>query len=188
MTDKPRKKYAPSVDWAANLDELRQMVADSLGAVDIARRFGCSQSAAERALIRYGLKLDPEGVRARRRAALLQTQVIHKETHRKAMQSPEYRAKRSAIAKELHKRPDYVANYRAGFEAARGKLEDHLRRISKIGHEALRKHHAAKKAAKADAAARAAEEAAKLAAMTPFERQLYKVRNGQANVVRNWKQ
>lgn len=164
--------------WAKHRAELEQMAADGLGLRVMADHFGVSVFAVGSALKRMGIKMTEEGKKARQRERM---KAVHENPkHREAWISKVIENNKNTKRRELHraqmKRQWQDPEYRK-------RISDKMREYYATNPEYRAK--VADGARKGGAAFKAKlEYEKKLAAMTPFERQLELVRSGKLGVVR----
>lgn len=156
------------VRWRDRLPELDALIEGGALRADLCAHFGCSENALHQALSQYGRRLRVDAVREQRaafmRSLLNDPEKVArgKRVNAAAKRTPEYRLKRAAIMRENWKRPE--------FRARQVELQ-RQRMLAKSVDE--RRAMALKANAARNEAKRAAEaEAARLAAMTPWERTL----------------
>ena len=170
----------PKVQWRERLDELRAIVAAGGGYRQIADHFGCSYDCAHFACKKYGVELDKAEI-ARRRSEIakrLNTDPAilanRKRAAKEMYRDPALREKRRQNASERWADPEQrdamLAGIRRVFidnpETRRIRSENTTRQWQRVREKR----------------AREAEEAARVAAMTPFERKLWLIDTGRARI------
>ena len=169
------------VRWNDRRGELEAIVATGASVKQIAEHFGCRPDAVAAAMRRFNLIIDPVAATARRRALL---DMINSTPEIKARaNTPARAAKISAIRKRFWSDPanrEAASAQRKALVAERPDLRQKARDAAVRSWDVRRERQRLESEAEA---ARAAE-AARLAAMSPFERQLERVRKGAAISVR----
>lgn len=170
----------PKVQWRERLDELRAIVAAGGGYRQIAEHFGCSYDCAHWACKKYGVELDKAEI-ARRRS----------EIAKRLNTDPVILANRKRAAKAMYRDPALRekrrqnANERWADPEQRDVMVSAMRRVFIDNPETrrIRSENATRQWQRVrERKAREAEEAARLATMTPFERQLWLVETGRARI------
>lgn len=172
---------ANKVSWPQHLETIKQMIANKCGNREMARHFGVQEKTMYATLKRYGLQIDQEAKRERLAESCRKMQQDTLDKRRATMKTKEHREKRRMLALKMWSNIEYSQ-----------KREEHLNRTfrNKEWQESIkesRREGFAKAVERMNAARNAKRaEAEALKAMTPFERQLWMVRNGKATVGINY--
>lgn len=182
----------PQIDWKSRLDELRALVAAGAGYREISDHFGCSYPCAGRAVREYTGGVDKAAAHARRvaRAKALaadpEVNEKRKASLKAAYEKPGLRERKALDSKRRWRDPEKRAQWEAALKAAHGTPEMRRRKSEqskqrwqdpeiaermKAGTRAFRRRQREE-----------AEMEARVATMTPFERQLWLIDTGRARI------
>lgn len=161
--------------WKPHVEKLRELAAAGLTSQQIADHFGVTESSAHNALYRNKIRLNPEAVKERQRAR--GRTLVHSNPQKwwASMKSESYRMKRASQMRRMWSDPEYRHHQKKLMWAAYqdGSLTAFLSECGRKGmavvNQILRKRREEKKL---------------FESMTPFEKQLWMVRNGKAKIVR----
>lgn len=182
----------PHIDWKSRLDELRALVAAGAGYREISEHFGCGYASASRAVRVYAGGVDKAAAHARRvaRAKALSTNPEINERRKAALKAayekPGLRERKALDSKRRWRDPERREKWEAALKAAHGTPEMR-RRKSEQTKERWKDPVLAERMISGTRAFHSkrreeAEEAARVATMTPFERQLWLIDTGRARI------
>lgn len=183
---------SPQIDWKSRLDELRALVATGAGYRQISEHFGCGYASASRAVRVYAGGVDKAAAHARRvaRAKALSTNPEINEKRKAglkaAYEKPGLRERKALDSKRRWRDPERRKKWEAALKAAHGTPEMR-RRKSEQTKERWKDPVLAERMISGTRAFHSkrreeAEEAARVATMTPFERQLWLIDTGRARI------